>query len=408
MTGTCITMALPGPLNRNGAQYALMIFVLRTINENMQSLLRLHALAVIVTIIFFEELGVPSPIPGDLMMVLAGVRVAQGRESLWLVLLLQEAATVAGATGLFFISRRCGRPLILRYGRFIHLGPETLARAEGKIQRHGGWAIVIGRLLPGLRIVTPIAAGVLGMPFGAFLPALAFGAFLYILGYTLLGVFVGPAALAFYDRVSLPVSALLSLAVLVALIFAMHQLRRTPPAFTQDRHGAVVSALVAGVLAGVAGLMAANSVSEFITFGRRIYGHQSVVAGRGVGSGLRFLIAWPAFLVFAALLGLLAYVIGIARLPRWQAILLSAGVPLAISLALLYPLTEQRHVGLSEYREQIIFTVDTTRWLVYGVTLAAFLPLLPHLRRPDTASPAAPRAHAAASASPPSQTRTNG
>jgi membrane protein DedA with SNARE-associated domain len=380
-----------------------MIFLLRTINDSVQSLLRLHALAVIVTIIFFEELGVPSPIPGDLMMVLAGVRVAQGREPLWLVLLLQEAATIAGASGLFFLSRRCGRPLVLRYGRFIHLGPETLARAEGKIQRHGGWAIVIGRLLPGLRIVTPIAAGVLGMPFGAFLPALACGAFLYILTYTLLGVFVGPAALAFYDRVSLPVSALLSLAILIGLIFAMHQIRRAPPAFTQDRHGAVVSALIAGVLAGVAGLMAANSVSEFIAFGRRVYGHQSVLAARGVGSGLRFLIAWPAFLVFAALLGLLAYAIGVAHLPRWLATLLSAGVPLAISLALLYPLTEQRHVGLSEYREQIIFTVDTTRWLVYGVALAVFLPLLPRPRRDDTPSPATTPARAAASASHPSE-----
>jgi len=375
-----------------------MIFFVRTINESMQSLLRLHTLAVIVTILFFEELGVPSPIPGDLMMVLAGVRVAQGREHLWLVLLLQELATVAGATGLFFLSRRCGRPLVLRYGRFIHLGPETLARAEGKIQRHGGWAIVIGRLLPGLRIATPIAAGVLGMPFLAFLPALVLGAFLYILAYTLLGLFVGPAALDLYDRISLPISALASLAVLIALIFVVRQLRRAPPAFTQDRYGAVVSALMAGILAGVAGLMAANSVSEFITFGRRVYGHPALVSARGVGSGLRFLIA----------LGLCAYVIGVARLPRWLAILLSAGVPLLISLTILYPLTERQHVGLSEYREQIIFTVDTTRWIVYGITLAAFLPLLPHLRRTEPTPPALGRTHATAPASRSSQTGTDG
>ncbi len=385
-----------------------MFFVLRTINENMQSLLRSHAFVVILAIIFFEELGVPSPIPGDLMMVLAGVRVAQGQASLWLVLLLQEVVTVAGATGLFFLSRRCGRPLVLRYGRFIHLGPENLARAEGQIQRHGGWAIVIGRILPGLRIVTPIAAGVLGMPFRAYLPALALGAFLYILTYTLIGVFVGPAALAFFDRVSLPVSAFASLIVLAALIFVVRQLRRAPPAFTQDRHGAVVSALGAGVLAGVAGLMAANAVSEFIIFGRRLTGHPVVIAGRGVGSALRFLIDWPTFLIFAALLGLLAYVLGIARLNRWLAILLSAGVPLMLSLAVLYPLIERRHVGLSEYREQIIFTVDTTRWLVYGIALAAFLPLLPHLRQPAATSPVTTRAHASASASSPSQTGSDG
>jgi membrane protein DedA with SNARE-associated domain len=360
-----------------------MILLLRTINESMQGLLRSHALVVVVVVIFFEELGVPSPIPGDLLMVFAGVRVSQGLDRLWMVLLVQEVATVLGASGLYALSRRYGRPLVERYGRFIHLGPESLARAEGRIERYGGWAIVVGRNVPGLRIVTPIAAGVLGMPFRAFLPALASGAFVYILIYTLLGVFVGPAALAFYDRVSLPISALLSLVALAALLFVMRQVRRAPPAFTQDRHGALASALVAGVLAGVAGLMAANSVSEFVTFGRRVLGHQTIVAARGIGSGLRFLIAWPAFLIFAALLGLIGYIVGIARLPRWLAFLIGAGVPLIISLAVLYPLTEQRHVGLSEYRERIIFTVDATRWIVYGLALTAFLPLLPHLRREE-------------------------
>lgn len=347
----------------------------------MSTLLREHALAVILCVIFFEELGVPSPIPGDLMMVLAGVRVAQGHEPLWLVLLLQETVTVLGATGLFFLSQRCGRPLVLRYGRFIHLGPKNLARAEAKITRHGAWAIVIGRNVPGLRIITPIAAGVLGMPYRVFGPALALGAFIYILCYTLLGVFVGPAALAIFDRIALPADAILSLIVLCALIFVIRQLKRIAPTITLDRHAAITASLVAGVMAGVTGLLAANTLSGFITFGRRLFGHQPLAVTRGVGSGLRFLIGWPAFLIFAALIGLIAYAVGVGRLPRLPAILLCAGIPLALSLAVLYPLTEQRHLGLSEYREQIIMTVDAVRWIGYGIALTAFLPLLPHPRR---------------------------
>ena len=358
-----------------------MVIVLAALNQSLQSLLRTHALAVIVVVIFFEELGVPSPIPGDLMMVLAGVRVAQGREPLWLVLLLQEAVTVLGASGLFFLSRRAGRPLVLRYGKFIHLGPENLARAENQIRRHGGWAIVIGRVLPGLRIVTPIAAGVLGMSYRAFAPALALGAFLYILGYTLLGVFVGPAALAFYDRVSLPASALLSLVALLVLVFVLRQMRRVPSALTRDRHGALTAALVAGVIAGVAGLLAADCVGGFITFGRHMLGNQPLSIARGVGNGLRFLIGWPAFLIFAGLIGLAAYTLGVARLPRGLALLITAGVPLVLSIALIYPLTEQRHVGLSEYRERIIILTDAIRWIAYGIALTATLPHLPHLRR---------------------------
>src|SRR5262249_44765398 len=151
-----------------------------------------------------------------------------GRESLWLALLVQEIASVLGASGLFFFCRRCGRPVVLRYGRFLRLTPETLTRAEGFLARSGSKAVVIGRLIPGLRIVTPIAAAVLGMSYGAFLPALAVGAFIYILGYTLLGYFVGPAALALFDRVSLPTSALISLAALGVMILIVVQLRRAP------------------------------------------------------------------------------------------------------------------------------------------------------------------------------------
>lgn len=377
-----------------------MTMILFSVHDSMYSLLRSHALAVILGILFFEELGVPSPIPGDLMMVFAGIRVAQGQIPLWLALFLQELVTVVGASGLFFLSRRCGRPLVLRFGKFIHLGPESLARAEKKIHEHGGWAIVVGRILPGLRIVTPIAAGVLGMPYTSFLPALALGAFVYIAAFTMLGVFVGPAALSFYDHFALPTNALISLVVLGALVFVMRQVRRSPPGFTQDRYGAVTSSLFAGLLAGVAALMATNSMLDIFTFVRRLFGREPLIATRGVGSGLRFLIAWPAFLIFAALLGLLAYVIGVTRLPRWIAILVSAGVPLLLSLAILYPLTEQRHVGLTEFRERIIFATDTMRWIAYGLALATFLPLLPHFRRITPATPISPPRHHPASALP--------
>src|SRR3954447_2294259 len=94
---------------RNRGTSERMMELLHDLNQSMHALLRTHALAVVVIVLFFEELGVPSPIPGDLMMVLAGVRAAQGRNPLWLALVVQELATVAGASGLFFVCRRLGR-----------------------------------------------------------------------------------------------------------------------------------------------------------------------------------------------------------------------------------------------------------------------------------------------------------
>lgn len=48
------------------------------LNQGLHVLLEKYPLAVIAALLFVEELGIPSPIPGDLMMILAGVKVAQG------------------------------------------------------------------------------------------------------------------------------------------------------------------------------------------------------------------------------------------------------------------------------------------------------------------------------------------
>jgi len=112
------------------------VIVLGTaLSHTFHFLLATHPLMVIAALIFIEELGVPSPVPGDLMMLLAGVEVAQHRQHLWVILLVMELATIAGASGLFGVSRRVGRPFVTRYGRFIHLTPERLAEAVRIVNR---------------------------------------------------------------------------------------------------------------------------------------------------------------------------------------------------------------------------------------------------------------------------------
>jgi membrane protein DedA with SNARE-associated domain len=111
-----------------------------------------------------------------------------------------EAATVIGASLLYGLSSRIGRPLAYRYGRFLRLNPERLGRAEERI-RSGGWrAIVLLRLVPGLRIATVVGCGVFGVPFRVFLPSLALGGFGYLLAFTLLGYVAGPEILAILGR----------------------------------------------------------------------------------------------------------------------------------------------------------------------------------------------------------------
>jgi hypothetical protein len=271
----------------------------------------------------------------------------------------------------------------LRYGRFLRLTPEALARAEGFLDRSGGRAIVFGRLIPGLRIVTPIAAGVLGMTYGAFLPALALGAFLYILGFTLLGYFVGPAALALFDRVSLPTSALLSLAALGALIFLLLRLRRAPRLITADRHIVVSVAALAGLVAGLAALLATDALLGLLSFGRRLFGDRPFIVASDVGSGVRLLTGWPGFLIGAALLGALFARCGIMRLPAVARTVVAVAVPLALTMFVLYPLLHHNGVDFTGRHQGIRIAIDVLRCLVFGISLGAVLPLLPQEARPE-------------------------
>lgn len=171
----------------------------------------------IALLIFIEESGVPLPLPGDLVMMLAGYRVAQGQMSLWRVLVLLELVTVVGASLLFWLGRRGGRPLLDRYGRYVHLDKNRIDRAERWLQRRGWIAIVIGRIVPGPRIATALIAGALRVPYRVFLPAMASGAFVYILMYVLLGMWVGPNALELVMGPRFSIRALLTIATFVAL-----------------------------------------------------------------------------------------------------------------------------------------------------------------------------------------------
>jgi membrane protein DedA with SNARE-associated domain len=340
------------------------------LSHTFHSLLTVHPLLVIAALIFIEEFGVPSPVPGDLMMLLAGVEVAQHRQHLWVVLLVMELATVAGACGLFAVSRRVGRPVVVRYGHFIHLTAERLNRVEGTIQRHGAWSVVAGRLIPGLRIITPLAVGVLDEPFLVFLPALALGAFVYILVVTLIGVFVGPAALDTFERISLPIAALCSFAALGVLLFVV---RKARGALREER------GLFLGVIAGVAALLATNGLVGVLRFCFRFFGGASVLSSTGVGSGWRLLLGWPVFLLAASMIGAAYHAFDLHRWPSLARVAVLSVPPLVITALVLYPRLEDNGLRLEVRRQDVLLAVEIVRWLAFGLALNALMPTrVPH------------------------------
>ena len=84
----------------------------------------------ITLFVLVEEAGLPLPVPGDVAMLLAGYRVARGEINLPWILALLEGATLIGASVLYWLGAHGGRPLLYRYGAFLHCDRPRLDRIE--------------------------------------------------------------------------------------------------------------------------------------------------------------------------------------------------------------------------------------------------------------------------------------
>ena len=108
----------------------------------IQAFMDQHGLLAGFVLVLIEETGIPVPVPGDFLMMAMGANARSGRTPLWAAIVILEAATLIGATILYFVTRRAGRTLVYRYGRYMHLTPERLDRAERWLVRRGSMAVV--------------------------------------------------------------------------------------------------------------------------------------------------------------------------------------------------------------------------------------------------------------------------
>jgi membrane protein DedA with SNARE-associated domain len=139
-------------------------------------------------LLLLEEAGIPLPAPGDMVIMLAGYRAAEGHMDILQTMLVVVVAVQAGSTILYLLSRRLGHAILFKFGRFIHLDQPNLDRIERWIQERGPIMVLVGRLTPGLRTPTSIMSGIFEVPFLQFLfyttaAAVTWGVLWLSLGY---------------------------------------------------------------------------------------------------------------------------------------------------------------------------------------------------------------------------------
>jgi membrane protein DedA with SNARE-associated domain len=108
------------------------------------------------------------PVPSEVVIPPAAFLAAQGKLSLAGVVLAGTLGSYLGAAITYWASRLIGRPLIVKYGRFVLLTPKKLERAEHWLARYEAGGIFFARLLPVVRHLISIPAGIVRMNFGLF------------------------------------------------------------------------------------------------------------------------------------------------------------------------------------------------------------------------------------------------
>ena len=103
-----------------------------------------HGLLSAFVLLLLEEAGVPLPVPGDVLMLVVGVRVHQAHLVLWQVLAVMEAATVLGAGILYVVSARAGRWRTGTVGFCGSTPNDSVARKTGSDRAAGGQSCSCG------------------------------------------------------------------------------------------------------------------------------------------------------------------------------------------------------------------------------------------------------------------------
>lgn len=171
-------------------------------------------------IMLIKTIGVPIPIPGDVIIFTAAVRVAQGKLVGWQVFLAILVALMLGGLIQFVLARGAGRGVLYRFGRFIGLTKPRLDVASEKIRKGGVPGLALAILVPGVRGAAITAAGLADLALRRFLIGLGLGSLLFLSLHFFLG-YAGGAALSALGRL-LPLTA--SIPLVLALLVVVYAL----------------------------------------------------------------------------------------------------------------------------------------------------------------------------------------
>ncbi|WP_302419938.1 DedA family protein [Megasphaera sp.] len=166
------------------------------------------------------------PIPSEVVLGFAGFLISQQIFSFWTTFAVACVAGLVGSVISYWLGSYGGRPLLLKYGKYIFFNERKFRMAEDLFNKYGGIAVIICRCLPGVRTFISFPAGVARYPFWKFVIFTVIGT----IPWTLLLVWAGSLLgnhwrdLIQYNHIFL--MAVIAVCVVAAVVFVWHRRRR--------------------------------------------------------------------------------------------------------------------------------------------------------------------------------------
>lgn len=166
------------------------------------------------------------PIPSEVVLGFAGFLISQQIFSFWTTFAVACVAGLVGSVISYWLGSYGGRPLLLKYGKYIFFNERKFRMAEDLFNKYGGIAVIICRCLPGVRTFISFPAGVARYPFWKFAIFTVIGT----IPWTLLLVWAGSLLgshwrdLIQYNHIFL--MAVIAICVVSAVVFVWHRRRR--------------------------------------------------------------------------------------------------------------------------------------------------------------------------------------
>lgn len=165
------------------------------------------------------------PIPSELVVIPAGYLAYQGKMSLVLILLASTFGSLAGALINYWFALLVGRPFLERYGRWFFVRPALLHRTDAFFLRHGAISTFTGRLIPGIRHLISLPAGLTRMRLAAFSLYTCLGAGLWSCVLITMGYAIGGNEGMIHQHLPLVTAAVLGFVVITLLGYVLWRRR---------------------------------------------------------------------------------------------------------------------------------------------------------------------------------------